>query len=173
MTRLLLGAVLALLAACASLPWPVAHDDSYWLKAGAPRPTSRVESLLAYADYARGLSASESAREHERLRQSFAVPGHANFVQIQYALLLAVSAPPGRDLARARQLLELPTKEHGGDADLARLAAYLHAGIGELLDADRRYREEQRRSSSLEQKLEALKSIEQRIIQRTAPETNR
>jgi len=132
-----------------------------------------VESLLAYADYARGLSGAESAKEHERLRKDFAAQNRSDFIRLQYALLLSVSAAPGRDLARARQLLEPQLKEDGRDVDLRRLAAYVHAGIGELLDTDRRYREEQRRSLSLEQKLEALKSIEQRIIQRTVPEASR
>ena len=173
MKRFFLGCAVALLAGCSALPWISGQVDNYWLKSGAPQPGSRVESLLAYADYVRGLSGAESAREHERVRQAFAAANRSNFVRIQYALLLAVSVPPGRDLGRARQLLEHYLKEDGREADLRRLAAYLHAGIGEQLDADRRYREEQRHSNSLEQKLEALKSIEQRIIQRNAPETSR
>jgi hypothetical protein len=173
MTRFFLGCVMALLAGCGALPWTTVQVDNYWLKPGAPQPGSRVESLLDYAEYARALSGVESAKEHERMRQAFAAANRSNFLRIQYALLLAVSAPPARDLGRARQLLEPALKEDGVDADLRRMAAYLHAGIGELLDVDRRYREEQRRSNSLEQKLEALKSIEQRIMQRTAPEIKR
>lgn len=173
MKRFFLGCAVALLTGCGALPWTSVQGDNYWLKSGAPQPASRVESLLAYAEYVRSLSGAESAREHERVRQTFTAANRSTFVRIQYALLLAVSAPPGRDLGRARQLLEHYLKEDGREADLRRMAAYLYAGIGEQLDADRRYREEQRRSSNLEQKLEALKSIEQRIIQRSAPETSR
>ena len=174
MNRFLLACAVALLAGCAATPWTSAPGDSYWIKPGARQPGSRVASLLAYADHVRGLSHAESAREHERMRQVFAASvDRSSFHRIQFALLLAVSAAPGRDLVHARQLLEPPLKEDGGEADLRRFAAYLYAAIGDLLDAERRYREEQRRSSSLEQKLEALKSIEQRIIQRTTPDINR
>lgn len=162
-----------LLTACGTFPWPPGQADPYWLKAGAERPASRVESLLAYAEYVRGLVAAESAREHERLRQAFAAKDRADFVRLQYAMLLSVSAGPGRDLSRARQLLEPLLKEDGHDAELRRFGAYLHAGIGDLLDAERHSRDEQRRAADLDQKLEALKSIEQRIIQRTAPEKSR
>lgn len=171
MKRFLAACLTTLLAACGTFHWPAQQAGEYWLKAGAPQPGSRVESLLAYADYARGLSGAESAREQERLRPVLAAQGRTDFVRLQYALLLAVA--PGRDLARARQLLEPLLKEDGRDADLRRLAAYLHAGIGEQLDAERRYRDEQRRAADLDQKLDALKSIEQRIIQRKVPETKR
>lgn len=168
MKRLLVACLAALLAGCGTLRLPAATADEYWLKADAPRPASRVESLLAYADYARNLSAAEAAKEQERLRHAGAAPNRSDFVRLQHALLLALAAPV-RDLARARALLDPLPK----DADLRRLAAYLHAEIGEQLDADRRYRDEQRRAADLEQKLEALKSIEQRIIQRSAPERKR
>jgi hypothetical protein len=140
----------------------------------------RVESLLAYAEYVRGLSAAESAREHERLRLAFAAKDRSDFVRLQYALLLSVAAGPGRDLPRARQLLEPLLKEEGHDIELRRLAAHLHAASGELHDAERRSRdeqrranEEQRRAADLDQKLEALKSIEQRMIKRSSPEKPR
>lgn len=170
----LLAVFLALfLAGCGTFRLPTSAADEYWLKAGSSRSASRVESLLAYADYARGLSGAEAAKEHERLRQAFAAQDRSAFVRLQYALLLAVSQATGRDPTRARQLLEPLLKEDGRDADLRRLAVYLHAALGEQLDADRRYREEQRRAGDLEQKLEALKSIEQRIIQRSVPERKR
>ena len=173
MSRFLLGCVIGLLAGCAALPGTSVRGDDYWIRPGAHQPGSRVESLLAYADYLRGLSTSQSAREHERVRQAFATNDRSSFLRLQFALLLAVSAAPGRDLPRARQLLELQLKEDGGNAELQRFAAFLYAAIGDLLDADRRLREEQRRGNNLEQKLEALKSIEQRIIQRTTPDVNR
>lgn len=177
----------ALLTACGTLPWPPGQLDAYWLKDGAARPWSRVESLLAYAEYARGLSAAEMAREHERMRQAFTAKDRSDFVRLQYALLLTGSANSGRDLPRARQLLEPLLKEDGHDTDLRRLAAHLHAEAGDLLDAERRSRdeqrrandeqrranEEQRRAADLDQKLEALRSIEQRILQRTTPEKPR
>lgn len=188
MKRFLIVCCAVLLAACGTIfRSPPAQTDAYWLKAGAARPASRVESLLAYAEYSRGLSAAESAREHERLRLAFAAKDRPDFVRLQYALLLLVSAAPVRDLPHARQLLEPVVKEDGHDAELRRLAAHLLADVGDLLDAERHAREEQRRAgeeqkraaeeqrraADLEQKLEALKSIERRIIQRTVPETRR
>jgi hypothetical protein len=181
MKRFLLVGSALVLAACGTFPWssPI-PADAYWLKAGAARPASRVESLLAYAEYVRGLSGAESAREHERLRQAVTAKDRSDFIRLQYAMLLFASAAPGRDLVRARQVLEPLTKEEGTDAELRRLAVHLHGAAGDLLDAERHFRdeqrrtaEEQRRTADLEQKLEALKSIERRIIQRTAPEPKR
>lgn len=173
MKRLAVLALTAVLVGCGSLHWPTWGGDEYWLKSDAPRPASRVESLLAYADYARGLSAAESAKEHERMRAAFAAPNRTDVARLQYALLLAVSAAPARDLPRARQLLEPVAKADNADADLRRLAGFLVAAFGDQLDAERRHRDEQRRAGDLEQKLDALKSIEQRIIQRGAPERKR
>lgn len=181
MKRCLALCCVGLLTACSSFPWPPGQTDAaYWIKADAARPASRVESLLAYAEYVRGLSSTESAREHERMRLAFAAKDRSDFVRLQYVLLLWVAAGPGRDLPRARQLLEPLLKEDGHDTDLRRLALYLHAASGELLDAERRSRdeqrranEEQRRAADLDQKLEALKSIEQRMIKRSAPEKPR
>lgn len=181
MKRCLVICCAALLTACSSFPWPPGQADAaYWIKADAARPASRVESLLAYGEYVRGLSATETAREHERMRLAFAAKDRSDFVRLQYVLLLSVAAGPGRDLPRARQLLEALLKEEGHDTDLRRLAVYLHAASGELLDAERRSRDEQRRANDeqrraadLDQKLEALKSIEQRMIQRSSPEKPR
>lgn len=181
MKRCLVICCAALLTACSSFPWPPGQADAaYWIKADAARPANRVESLLAYGEYVRGLSVTESAREHERLRLAFTAKDRSDFVRLQYVLLLAVAAGPGRDLPRARQLLEPLLKEEGHDIELRRLAAHLHAAYGELLDAERRSRdeqrranEEQRRAADLDQKLEALKSIEQRMIKRSAPEKPR
>lgn len=180
MRRFLIAGAAAWLAACGTLPAPPEPSDAYWLKASAARPASRVDSLLAYAEYIRGLSAAEAAREHERMRTAFSAKDRGDFVRLQYALLLAVSSAPLRDLPRARQALEPLLKEEGHDAELRRLAAHLQAGIGDLLEAERHARDEQRRgaeaqrrAADLEQKLEALKSIERRIIKRTAPEPRR
>lgn len=181
MKRCLVICCAALLTACSTFPWPPGQADAaYWIKAEAARPASRVESLLAYAEYVRGLSAAESAREHERLRQAFAAKDRSDFVRLQYALLLSTAAGPGRDLPRARQLLEPLLKDDSHDIELRRLATHLHAVAGDLLDAERRSRDEQRRANDeqrraadLDQKLEALKSIEQRMIKRSSPEKPR
>lgn len=179
MKRYLVICCVALLTACSTFPWPPGQADAYWIKAGAARPASRVESLLAYAEYVRGLSAAESAREHERQRQAFAAKDRSDFVRLQYALLLS-AAGAGRDLPRARQLLEPLLKDDNHDIELRRLATHLHAAAGDLIDAERRSRDEQRRANDeqrraadLDQKLEALKSIEQRMIKRSSPEKPR
>lgn len=188
MKRFLLVGSALVLAGCGTFPWSSqAPADTYWLKAGTARPASRVESLLAYGEYARGLSGAESAREHERLRQAYTAKDRSEFARLQYAVLLIVSAAPGRDLARARQILDPLLKEDGSDPELRRLAVHLHGAAGDLLDAERHFREEQRRATEeqrraaeeqrraadLEQKLEALKSIERRIIERAVPGAKR
>ncbi len=173
MKRCLIVCCAILVAACGTFHLPTVQANEYWLKASESPPASRVESLLAYAGYARDLSDAELAREIEHMRRAFAAKDRSDFVRLQYALLLAFSGTPGRDLPRARQLLEPLLKESGRDIDLRRLATHLHAEIDELLEGERRFREEQRRANDLDQKLEALKSIERRIIQRTTPETNR
>ena len=173
MKRCLALCCVVLLNACSSFPWPPGQADAaYWIKVDVARPASRVESLLAYGEYVRGLSVTESAREHERLRLAFTAKDRSDFVRLQYALL-STAAGLGRDLPRARQLLEPLLKDDSHDIELRRLAAHLHAAAGDLLDAERRSRDEQRRAADLDQKLEALKSIEQRMIKRSSPEKPR
>lgn len=169
--HLLALAAIALAAACSILPGLDPGGDEYWLK-GA-RAGSRVESLLLWFDYASHLPAGDWAREHEQLRQR-ANADKSDFTRLRLALLLAVPNAPAREQARASSLLEpltrdAPEREPGLRA-LARLVAAAVAErrrLGdELTGATQRQREEAARSRDLEQKLEALKAIEQNLQQR-------
>jgi hypothetical protein len=168
---LFLTAVVALCGACSSLrpPEPVAAD--YWLKPA--RVVGRAESLLLYYDYARALPAAELGREQEALRQS-TTSDKSDFTRLRYALLLSLPAASVRDRIRAQQLLEpLSRDAEGRDPALRALALLLVGELAErrrledsLQSATQRQRDEQLRANDLEQKLEALKSIEKSLIQR-------
>jgi hypothetical protein len=170
--RFLAGLLLAIsISGCSSLRSIDLGQGEYWIK--SVRPLTRSESLLHYFDYARGLSAAELGRENESLRQAFATD-KSDFTRLRYALLLSMPGTGARDLARAQQLLDpVRSEAEGRDPALRALAVLLVAEIAErrrledsLQSATQRQKDEQARAGDLEQKLEALKSIEKSIGQR-------
>lgn len=123
-----------------------------WVRTGGPRPVSDSESLLMYFEYVRKLSAADLAKEHDTARQLYART-HSDFNRVRYAMLLSVPGSAFSDDARALEALEPLLKNR--DAALHNLAFVVSAQI-----------QEQRRGQGLQQKLEALKSLEKSLIER-------
>jgi hypothetical protein len=123
-----------------------------------PRPaTSESEALLNYFEQVRKLPAAELAKESENARKLFARV-RTDAVRMRYAMLLgAPAAAPGDDV-RAIELLEPLLKT--ADGGMRALAALLSLQI-----------QEQRRAHALQQKLDALMSLDKNMIERgrTAP----
>lgn len=117
-----------------------------------PRPVSDSESLLMYFEHVRKLSAAELAKEYETVRRLYA-RAHSDFNRVRYAMLLSVPGSAFSDDARALEALEPLLKNL--DAALHNLAFVVSAQI-----------QEQRRGQGLQQKLEALKSLEKSLIER-------
>lgn len=160
----------ATLGGCAALKSLEPGGSEYWVKPGSPRPANEVESLLTYFEYAKKLPGPDLNREHERIKQTF-VNGRSDFTRLRYALLLTMPNSTFRDEGRALALLEPLLKEGAAASPALRSFAYfLNAGITEHRrieeSANQKLREEQKRSETLEQKLDAIKSIEKTIIER-------
>ncbi len=121
-------------------------------RTGDARPATDCESLIMYFEHVRKLSAAGLAKEHERTRRLYART-HSDFNRVPYAMLLSVPGSAFRDDARALEALDPLLKNV--DATLHPFAFMVSAQI-----------QEQRRSQGLQQKLEALRSLEKSLLER-------
>ena len=145
-----------LLAGCSGFPGAESQEPVAWAPAGTPRPASDADKLLAYFEQIRKLPAADLGKEHETARQAFAT-GRSDFSRVRLAMLLSLPGTPVSDEPRALDLLEPVTKNPG--AELHRLAVLLAANLQERkrLDAN---------AQGLQQKLDALRSLERNMIER-------
>jgi hypothetical protein len=147
--RLLITLVALLAAGCGALRSPGGEP---WVKSENLQPVGEVESLLRHFEYVRKLAPADLAKEHETARQLFA-RSHTDFHRVRYAVVLSVAGTGFSDDARALELLDPLLKNSG--APLHNLAFVVAAQI-----------QEQRRAQGLQQKLEALKSLEKKMLER-------
>jgi len=121
-----------------------------------PRQTSDAESLISFYAHLRKLSAPELAREHEAARQAYG-RGRSDYNAVRFAMVVAVPNTAFYDEPRALDLLDPVARN--GDPRLSGLAALLVSQIQERrrLDAT---------AQALQQKLDALKSLERSLIER-------
>jgi hypothetical protein len=119
--------------------------------------TSDAENLLAYYQQMRTLSGSDLGREHEIARKAYA-RSRTEFNRVRFAMMLSLPNTPFNDNGRALELLEPISRNPNGQ---------LH-GLAVLLVA---HLQERRRLDSsvqgLQKKLDALKSLERSMIERT------
>ena len=146
----------ATLAGCGVLPGLESQEPAPWIQAGARRPASDVESLLAYFQFIRKLPAAEFGKEHEAARQAFQ-SSRTDFERVRLAMLLALPGTPVADEPRALELLDPVAKNPAGK--FSGLASLLAANLQERkrLDAN---------SQGLQQKLDALMLLERNMIER-------
>jgi hypothetical protein len=168
--QLLLASTLALLTGCQTSPVLVPEETTAVTAVEPPtvppavepevklpvRPAaSDGEALLAYFDQVRKLPAAEFTKEIDTVRKLYARL-RTDAVRMRYAILLsAPAAGPGDDL-RAVELLEPMLKST--DSSLRALALLISAQI-----------QEQRRAQALQQKLDALMSLDKTLIERGRP----
>ncbi len=154
------GLLLALISGCAAIkpaevvapPRPV-----YWNASGG------ASALLTYFDQLRLLSAHELAKETERARTNYA-KDKSTFYQLQYAIALSV---PGGDIRQAQQLLDPLVKEtRRRDLPLRALAVMVSTNLAERQRLEEALQTQIRRADDLDAKLEALKDIEKKMMQR-------
>lgn len=158
-------------AGCGALKPQEAGSEAGWLKPGQVFLVSEAESLLLYHEYLRRLSGVALNREHEEARRMFATNG-SDFSRMRLALLLSFSGASFRDDARAVSLLEAMLKEGDARDETRALARLLHAQISERRRIEERLKDEQRKTEGLQQKLDALQSIEKSLLER-GPEKSR
>lgn len=152
------------IAGCATPP-PAVEPESPPPEAGIspPQPSpipppvpapsiSDTDVLLAYYDHVRKLSPPEYAREAELVRRLYA-RAKTDLVRMRYAIVLAAAPGAPLDEARANEILEPVVKST--DTNMRALATMLTAQL-----------QEQRRAHGLQQKLDALMSLDKTLIER-------
>lgn len=152
MIRIFLIILVSLLAAGCGVLRGLEPGGEPWVRAEGPRPTGNSESLLMYFEYVHRLPSAELAKEHDTVRQLYA-GSRSDFNRVRYAMLLSVPGAAFNDDARALEALEPLLKNQ--DAALHNIAFMVNSQI-----------QEQRRRQGLQQKLEALKSLEKKLIER-------
>ena len=125
------------------------------VKAPVRPAVNESEALLAYFDHVRKLPAAEFAREIDAVRKLYSRV-RSDFVRLRYAIVLSAPAAGPGDDARALELLDPVLKS--ADAGLRALATLLSGQIQQI--------QEQRRAQGLQQKLDALMSLDKSMIER-------
>ena len=144
------------LAGCGVIRIAEPLEPAPWVQAGDPQPTSDTESLLLYFQHIRKLPGPDAAREHEAARQALS-RARTDFNRVRLAMILSLPGMPFTDEARALGLLDTVARHQGGK--LQGLAVVLSAQL----------QEQQRLAASaqgLQQKLDALRSLERNLIER-------
>ncbi len=146
----------ALLAGCGVLRGIETQEPAPWVQAGAARPASDADSLLLYYQHVRKLPGPALAREHDSARQAFARL-RSDFNRVRFAMVLALPNTAFNDEGRALELLD-PVSNNPNSL-LNGLAYLLGAHLQERrrLDAS---------AQGLQQKLDALRSLERNLIER-------
>jgi hypothetical protein len=157
-----------LLAGCELLPYfepkepiepkePAQSEPTQSAPVGDPQPASEVDSLVQYSQHIRKLSAGDLGREYDSVRQAYNRERNASN-RVRLAMVLTVPNTSFYDESRAIDLLEPVVREANGR--LQPLALMLIS-----------YLQEQKRLNAnvqgLQQKLDALKSLERSLIERS------
>jgi hypothetical protein len=143
---------LALLAGCTTLPDVMTQEPV----PTAERPISNVESLLLYYRHIGKLKENQLSREHEISRRAYARE-RSDFNRVRLAMLLGLPNSALSDNARALELLDSVAKN--GSGEFSALAALLAAQLHERRRLDASVQD-------LQQKLDALKSLERSMMER-------
>lgn len=166
-TRVLVGSLAIALAACATPPAEPEPDSETQPAQPPVQPEAKVapvqpaptrpsvsdtDVLLAYFDNIRRLSAPELARETDLVRKLYA-KAKTDLVRMRYAMLLAAVPGTPAEEGRISEILEPVVK--GQDTNLRALATLVSAHL-----------QEQRRAQGLQQKLDALMSLDKTMIER-------
>ncbi len=163
--RLLLIALFTLwmLTGCTTLP----HDPERCPK---PEPliitsTSDVEDLLQYMTYLKKLNATDLNREFETVKQK----PKSDSSKLELAILYSLPGLLTHDDAKALAILE-PLNKEASATSMKNLAFMMITFIMEnkrleenIQTATNKLKDEQKQSIELQQKLEALKSIEKSL----------
>ena len=122
-----------------------------------------VGMLLAHFQRLRGMNSEELRREYVAANQAYA-KSRADENRLRLAMALVTPNAAVRDDVRAAGLLEGALPERRGGA-LGQFVALLQGMVSER---NRQVHDEQRRADALQQKLDALKAIEQSMSERDA-----
>lgn len=135
--------------------------------------SSEVATLLAYSQRIRSLPHDGLAAEYALANQALAKQ-RSDSLRLRLALLLTLPNAPFRDDSRGAALAEeVFNNKNGDNAELKALAQYIVTVANEQKRQEERYqllaqklKEEEKRAEALQQKVDALKSIEKDLINR-------
>lgn len=158
--RALSAFLMAALAGCALMKTPEepapAIEEVTPEPEAAPAGEAGLDRLLRYFRHVRRLGGSELVREHDSVRSAFA-RSRSEFDRLRLAMVLSLPNTPVSDEARALDLLEPVVKNQNSDFN----------GLALLMSS---FLQEQRRLGAavhgMQQKLDALKSMERSLIER-------
>jgi hypothetical protein len=132
----------------------------------------QAQSLLNYGASLRNRSSSELNAEQELLNRAYA-QHRTEDNRLRLAIFHATT--PGGDRARALSLLDLPPGESVGRGRNHPIAVLLIPLLQEnrrsddsLIAAQQRIRDEQKRGDTLQQKLDAIRDIEKKMVERSS-----
>lgn len=146
----------AVVAGCGVLRIADPLEPAPWVQAGTPQPASDAESLLLYFQHIRKLSGADVSREHEAARQAHA-RARTDFNRVRLAMVLSLPGTTFNDDARALELCDAVAKHEGGRLQGLALVLGSHLQEQKRLTAN---------AQGLQQKLDALKSLERSMIER-------
>lgn len=146
----------AVAAGCGVLRIAEPLEPAPWVQAGTARPASDAESLLLYFQHIRTLSGADVSREHEAARQAYA-RARTDFNRVRLAMMLSLPGTAFNDDARALGLCDTVAKHEGGRLQGLALLLGSHLQEQKRLTAS---------AQELQQKLDALKSLERSMIER-------
>jgi hypothetical protein len=124
-----------------------------------PAPLAELERLLDYFRALRRLSAAELVREYEHARAAF-LRSRSDYDRMRLALLLSLPNTPFNDEGRALELLEPMLRAPG--SLLQGLALLMYVMVYEQ-------RRLEQNMGKLQEKLDALKSLERKLLEREKP----
>ncbi len=146
----------AVVAGCGVLRIAQPLEPAPWVQAGTPQPASDAESLLLYFQHIRKLSGPDVSREHESAREAYA-RARTDFNRVRLAMVLSLPGTAFNDDARALDLCDMVAKHEGGRLQGLALLLGSHLLEQKRLTAS---------AQGLQQKLDALKSLERSMIER-------
>lgn len=144
------------LAGCGALRGLDGQEPVPWVQAGSPQPATDAESLLLYYQYVRKLSSAELGREHDAARQALS-RSRSDFNRVRFAMVLSNSGTAFYDEPRALELLDPVSKNPNGHLGGLAYLLISHLQERKRLDAN---------AQGLQQKLDALRSLERSLIER-------
>lgn len=171
-----LGLLFYTLAACT----PMQARPTTQVDPAAPMTihnANELDRVLEYYTRIWQLSGAALSKEQDTQRQAFA-SDKSDLVRIQLALALSVPNNTHGDVARVVMLLDPLAKNAGtGSAPLRNLVLLLTTLVSDnrklndsVITLKQKLKEEQKETNALEQKLEALKSLEKRPSKALRPE---
>lgn len=166
-------AVLGLaIAACAPVTGKTTRTDTPWYRTVVESKQSDPDLIARFYNNLLTMTGKELSAELDVTREAFA-KNKTELNRLQFALLLSLPGTSFRDDSAALALLKPIAKDGSADSVLRPLAILLQSALLELRHSDEalqqqttKLKDEQRRSESLQQKLDAILEMEMKMIER-------